>query len=353
MNILFLTNYNLYLSNPVKAVDNVINPLITIHYTLLEYLCMCHDTEHLISTSNFYPNQLFHMNYIYNIMIKNNLEEEITEFYPSPTLMIFSKTPLIDRLLEFPIGHDKFKLSEKQQFYSKKDVMTLKGYFNHIDLIFSNYINNIRNLVDLTEKSLIIFRNQIYNIYKKINGFFEHNVEIYKYCLKYFNISKDIIIIYCYYLLNLYSKKTIIKQYITKKKFSLKLLAPIYSMSKNVNTDNCGALTDCKKKKCDYNNYNCFYTYHIDFILNKFSSYEINALSVLIGHFEVDIKTKLRELFELKECSNISVKSIDLTNLDFYTNNIYFEYEDTTYCSKRLITKYLRNKYLSLLKPGY
>jgi hypothetical protein len=347
MNILFLTNHNLYVSDPIKAVQNFINPLMIIHYTLLEYLCICNDTQHLSYTNNFYPNQLFHMNYIYNIMIKNNLMDEINDFYPSSTLMIFSKTPLIDRLLEFPLRNDKFNLSKEMNYYSKKDVMTLKGYFNHIDLIFNNYINTIRNLEDLSEKSLIMFRNQIYKIYNKINTFFVENKHIYEYCLKYFNISKDIIIIYCYYLLNLYSKKRTIKQY-NNITTTLNLLAPIYSMERNVNGDNCGALSDCKKKKCNYNVYNCFYTYHIDYILNKFSSHEINALSILIGNFEVDIQTKIKELFVLKECNNISVTSIDLTYLNFYTNNIYFEYQDTTHCSSRLITKYFRNKYLSI-----
>ena len=64
MNILFLTNYNLYQTNPLKAVQNVINPLMTIHYTLLEYLCICNDTKYLVNTNNFNPNQIFHMNYI-------------------------------------------------------------------------------------------------------------------------------------------------------------------------------------------------------------------------------------------------------------------------------------------------
>jgi hypothetical protein len=347
MNILFLTNYNLYQSNPLKAVQNVINPLMTIHYTLLEYLCMCNDTKYLANTNNFYPNQIFHMNYIYNIMIKNNLMDEINDFYPSSTLMIFSKTPLIDRLLEFRLSDDNFHLSKKLQFYSKKDVVILKEYFNRIDILFNNYINIIRNLSDLSTKSLVIFRNQIYNIYGKINAFFEHKQDIYQYCLKYFNISKDIIIIYCYYLLNIYSKKSTSKKYI-KKKYSLKLLAPIYTMPSYINTDNCGALSDCRNKKCDLNVYNCFYTYHIDYILNKFSSYEINAMSVSIGHFEVDIKTKINELLVLKECSNIDAISVEFYNLDFYTNNIYFEYNDNTYRSRRLISKYFRNKYLSI-----
>ena len=348
MNILFLTNHNLYLSDPIKAVQNFINPLMTIHYTLLEYLCMCNDTEYLSYTNNFfYPNQIFHMNYIYNIMIKNNLMDEINIFYPSPTLMIFSKTPLIDRLLYFPLNNDHYSLSEKLEIYSKKDVILLKEYFNRIDLLFNNYINNIRNLSDLSTKSLVIFRNRLYNIYDKINAFFEHNEHIYEYCLKYFNISKDIIIIYCYYLLNLYSKKTTIKKYIIKTD-TLRLLSPIFSIPSNIDTDNCGALSDCKKKKCDLVVYNCFYTYHIDFILNKFSSYEINGLSVLLGHFEVDIKTKISELFVLEECNKINIKVIELGYLDFYNNNIYFEYQDSTYNSRRLITKYFRNKYLSI-----
>ena len=119
-------------------------------------------------------------------------------------------------------------------------------------------------------------------------------------------------------------------------------------MPSNINTDNCGALSDCKKKKCDPSVYNCFYTYHIDFILNKLSSYEINSLSVLLGHFEVDIKTEINELLVLKECNNITVKSIELSHLDFYTNNIYFQFEDRLHRSRRLITKYFRNKYLSV-----
>jgi len=348
LNILFLTNYNLYQTNPLKAVQNVINPLMTIHYTLLEYLCMCNDTKYLVNTNNFNPNQIFHMNYIYNIMIKNNLMDEINDFYPSPTLLIFSKTPLIDRLLEFRLSDDNFNLSDKMQLYSKNDVIILKEYFNRIDILFNNYINMIRNLSDLSTKSLVIFRNQIYNIYRKINKFFAYKQDIYEYCLKYFNISKDIIIIYCYYLLNIYSKKSNSKKYIKKNKYSLKLLAPVYTMPEYINTDNCGAISDCKKKKCDLSIYNCFYTYHIDYILNKFSSYEINAMSVLIGHFEVDIKTQINELLVLKECNNIDAISVEFYNLDFYTNNIYFEYEDDTYRSRRLISKYFRNKYLSI-----
>jgi hypothetical protein len=146
------------------------------------------------------------MNYIYNIIIDNNLQEEINEFYPSPNLMIFSKIPLIDKLLDFTLYHNIFNRKEDIQYYTKHDVVVLKNYFNEIDVLINKYLYNIRNLSDLNVKSLITFRNKLYAIYNKLS-FFVENRNLYSNCLKYLHISKDIIIVYCYYLRKIYSKE--------------------------------------------------------------------------------------------------------------------------------------------------
>jgi hypothetical protein len=345
MNILFLTNCNLYQSNPTEAVQNFINPLLTIHYTLLEYLCMCNDTEYLIKTNNFYPNQIFHMNYIYNIMIKNNLMDEISDFYPSSSLMIFSKNPLIDRLLDFPISNDKLYSNKLVVLFDNLIVKQLKLDLNQIDSLFSNYINNIRNLSDLSIKSLITFRNKLYILYNKINLYIFFK-DVLPYCFKYINISRDIIIIYCYYLLNLYKNNDKHpKKYLIKEN-KLKLLTPIFSIPDNINKDNCGALIDCKKKKCEIDNYECYYEYNIDYTLNKFSSYEIKSISYLLTNFNSDI-IHINSLFILEECNNINISEINITKLNLYTNNFNYENVPT---STELIRKYFRNKYLSVNK---
>ena len=172
INKLFLTNYTLYQTNKEKAIDNVISPLINIHYILLRHLCICNDSDLLNSNQHFFPNQIFHMNYIYNIMIENNLHEEINEFYPSPNLMIFSKIPLIDKLLDFTLYYNIFNMKEDIRYYTTHDVSVLNNYLNEIDLLINNYLYNIRNLSDLNIKSLITFRNKLYIIYNKLSFFF-------------------------------------------------------------------------------------------------------------------------------------------------------------------------------------
>jgi hypothetical protein len=254
INNLFLTNYTLYETDKERAVDNVISPLIYIHYILLRHLCMCNDTHILNSNEHFFPNQIFHMNYIYNIMIENNLEEEITKFYPSPSLMIFSKTPLIDKLLDFTLNNNVLTIKEDIQYYNRHDVVKLKKKFNEIDLLINNYLNNIRNLSDLNVKSLITFRNKLYAIYNTINIFFE-NIDFYDDCLKYFNISKDIIIVYCYYLRKIYRKELTFRKY-NKKNNQIRVLYPVSSYPSYIRTSNCEASEDCSRKKCKPNVFN-------------------------------------------------------------------------------------------------
>jgi len=348
INNLFLTNYNLYKTNKIEAVQNVVNVLIYIHYTLLEYLCMCNDTNYLSVTNNFYPNQIFHMNYIYNIMINNNLMEEIIDFYPSHTLMIFSKTPLIDRLLDFHLSRDEFIHQTDYELYRRSDVIQLKKYFDEIDLLFNNYLNKLRSLENLSEQSLVRFRNQLYRVYNKIDQFYSTHdfLSISRQCDRYINIAIDIIIIYCYYLFKLYSGKTILKKYM-KKSNTINFLYPVYWLPPNINLSNCGALSDCARKKCEASFYDTYYTYHIDFIQNKFNSYEIYSLSVLIRSIHIDIQTKISKLFNLEQCNYISIGTIELNNYDVYNNNINLESYDSVYLLERIISKYFRNKYLS------
>ena len=354
INKLFLTNYTLYQTDKDKAIDNVISPLINIHYILLRHLCICNDSNLLNSYQHFFPNQIFHMNYIYNIMIENNLQEEINEFYPSPNLMIFSKTPLIDKLLDFTLNDDIFNTKKDIQYYTNFDVAVLNNYFNEIDLLINNYLYNIRNLSDLNVKSLITFRNKLYAIYNKLSFFFERR-DLYSNCLKYLYISKDIIIVYCYYLRKIYSKESFFKKYIKKDK-QIRVLFPVFSYPDYITTDNCGASEDCSRKKCTPQVYNCFYTYNIDYILNKFNSFEINAISVLLKNFfDIDIKNKITKLFKLIECNNFKVGAINITQYDFYNNSIYLNTDnnirfekDYKIFMKGLISKYFRNKYISI-----
>jgi len=349
INNLFLKNYNLYTTDKEKAVENVIYTLLYIHYTLLEHLCMCNDIYYLNLTNNFYPNHIFHINYIYNIMIKNNLMDEITNFYPSSNLMFFSKTPLIDKLLELKLYNNIFILNEDYGFYSRNDVLLIKSHFNEINNLINDYLFKIRSLEVLSEKSLVNFRNRLYVVYNKLITILVENQSNFAYCIKYLEISRDIIIIYCYYLWKLYSKRIVINKYI-KKINVINLLYPVYWLPDDIELSNCGASNDCKIKNCDLSVYDTFYEYNIDFILNKLNNYEINCISSCLKKFDVDIKTKITILFKLEQCNNMSVGifSLDRFEFDFYNDNIYHKYDDNSVPLKRLISKYFRNKYLSM-----
>ena len=157
---------------------------------------------------------------------------------------------------------------------------------------------------------------------------------------------------YCYYLRKFYSKESFLTKYI-KKSTRIHVLYPISSYPSNINTSNCGASEDCSRKKCVPQVYNCLFTYNIDYILNKFNSYEINGISILLKNFfDLDIKTKIKKLFTLSECNNMKVGPIDITLYDFYNNNIYLEPDnsnkDLKIFLKELISKYFRNKYISI-----
>jgi hypothetical protein len=349
INNLFLKNYILYTTNKEKAVKNVINTLLYIHYTLLEHLCMCNDIYYLNLTNNFYPNHIFHINYIYNIMIKNNLMEEITNFYPSSNLMFFSKTPLIDKLLEFKLNNDIFILNEGYALYTRNDVMLMKSHFNEINKLINDYLFKIRSLEVLSEKSLVNFRNKLYSVYKLLITILVNTQTNFTYCIKYLEISRDIIIIYCYYLWKLYSKRIAIFKYI-KKTNVINLLYPVYWLPDDIELSNCGASNDCKIKNCDVSVYDTFYEYNIDFILNKLNNYEIYCISSCLKKFDVDIKTKITLLLKLEQCNNITVGILSLNrfDFDFYNDNIYYKYDDNSISLKRLISKYFRNKYLSM-----
>jgi len=350
INHLFLNNTVLYRHQPIKAVDNVIFPIIYMHYSLLRCLCMSNDTDYLFDNGNFYPNYIFHMNYIYNIILQNNLIDEISEFYRSSRLLFVTKTPLIDKLLEFPIDNSSFIPKDEIKVLPYAEINRLKQYFNEIDLLFNSYLHNLRNTPEsVTSASLRSLHKNLYRNYDQINGLFIAHGSGDEDCLLYINITRDIILIYCFYLYNIYKKRTTFRNYLKKPKSKINILLPVYSYPSYIKLDKCGAYSDCLKHKCSPQIYQIFIPYNFDYILNKFSINEMYYISYLINiNYEKDIQDAIPKLFKLDMCNNIYIHSINVNQFNLYNNNINIEIDDPSIILKRLISKYFRNKYLSI-----
>ena len=315
LNKLFLNNCDLYLSNKLQAVKNVVEPILNIHYIMLYSFCICNDQQYF--QWDFSSNKIFHFNYLYNILIENEFETEITDFYTSKSLIIFSKEPLIDTLLHTPVSgylesideHNIINSVIVQDTYSL--MRQLNDYLNYI----INQIRN-RNPIDILDIQKILLKNRD-NILPLVSQFLDIK------CLEYIKVSYDIYLIYLWYFIRLYAQSAPTKVVLYGSEIKVfHILKSIYWI-KDIDTSKCGSQIECKTKDCRYSTFDINFNENIDFFLNKFLFFEqFNLSEIMKANFLDKDLNIINDLLHFDYCGFIFIEKQVDTYL-FYENVIY------------------------------
>ena len=352
LNKLFLNNCDLYLSNKLKAVKNVVDPILNIHYIMFYSFCICNDNEY--THSDFSSNKIFHFNYLYNILIKNNfIRMEITRFYPKKSLVIFSKSPLIDTLLYTNLDGYFESIIENKTI----DTIVVEHthlYMEELNNYLNSTINHIRNKnpINILDIQQVLLKNRN-NLIPLVSHFLEIK------CLEYIKVKYDIYLIYLWYFMQLHAQSSTIKVLTSGSEIKVfYVLEPIYSIT-DIDTSKCGSQIECITKKCKYDVFNNVFIQNIDVFLNKFHFVELYNLSEMINanFLEKDIYT-INDILHFEYCGFIFIEKYS-DKYDNYENMIYdssifttkFTYESNTYADKnkkiyKLISLYSRLNYL-------
>ena len=313
LNRLFLNNCDLYLINKIKAVKNVVHAIMNIHYIMLYSFCVCNDIKYTQTDSS--TNKIFHFNYLYNIFIKNDLESEISRFYPSSSLIIFSKRPLIDTLLDVRLEGYFESITE----YRKIDSLIVQKtnlYYTQLNDYLNLIMNNIRNKNPV---SILDIRAKLHtnrdNLVSITADFLESK------CIEYIKIIYDIYLIYLWYFIELYQQPGAFKTKISNRKSPFYFLEIIYNI-RDVDTSNCESQIQCMIKQCTYNTFDTNFKLNIDIFLNKFQFMEqYNLSKMLKNNYQNDID-KLNNDLGLTYCGFIFLEA-RIDTLRYYENMIY------------------------------
>jgi hypothetical protein len=342
LNKLFLNNCDLYLSNKSEAVKNVVDPILNIHYIMLYSLCICNDDQYF--EWDFSSNKIFHFNYLYNILIENNFEHEITNFYPSKSLLFFSKQPLIDTLLNTSVqGYlESIGVNRTIKSVIVEDTYSLMRELNDY---LNSIINQIRNKkpINILDIQPILLTNRD-NLIPLVLQILDIK------CVKYIEVIYDIYLIYLWYFIQLYAhsdSQKVISIGSEKKIFNV--LVPLY-WSSNVDTSKCGSQIECRIKKCSYSTFYINFHQNIDFFLNKFTFVEQYNLSEMIGNNFIDRDLfKINGLLKFKYCGFIFIKK-EVDKYNYYENMIY---DSSIFTANNFINKSINDKTLSRLTSLY
>jgi len=348
---LFLNNCDLYLENDQLAVKNVVDTILHIHYIMLYSLCVCNDNKY--SKFDGSTNKIFHFNYLYNILIQNNLEDEITSFYPSSTLLFFYKQPLLDSLLHTPIEGDLQLINNPKEI--NNDLIQQTNLYmlklnNYLNLII-NQIRNKKNADIISiKKELYRNRNQLLPI---INKYLD------KKCINYILMTYDIYLIYFWYFIQLYTEPVEVQHRLAWHKNSeIYILEPIL-FAKDIDTTKCNSQVECVLKECDHGLYTNNFGNNIDIFFSKFHLFEQYNLSQIVkDNYENDINS-IHELLNFEYCGFIFTttfksKSLD-TNLFLNYDNMIFDNDisnphnmKTLENISSLVSTYIRLTYLNI-----
>ena len=181
-----------YINN--KSINEIIENIIEFHYKILYLFCMSHDTKLTPVENNYYGKfNNYNNTYIYKLINKNNMLNELIEFYQEDTFILNKDKLSIDKLLNYKI-EGKFLCQENIFNSFKCDKNIFYDLFKYLDDIIYNISK--KNTIDktlMTEQIKYIFENIISDISTSNNLLKKHT--------DYINFFKTIAEIFICYLL--------------------------------------------------------------------------------------------------------------------------------------------------------
>ena len=321
LNMLILCKYNLFIkdqSNKDKYINEIVTSYITFHYKMMYIYCLTQDTEAYLIDS-LHPNNFNNDNFIYKLIIENNLLDEINDFYPKNTFILNPSKLIIDKYLDFSSENAIIKIKDKNNIINNLNI------FKKFKIYRNNILFNIRSGKEIKDTYIdveLMDNNQSSKLYDIIkSGSFDFSYIEFK---EYFEILKHINLIYFKILKNFYKNEKI-----------------------HINDDNIKCISKmyyldiCKYKTFYYNLKNKFEKVHDefherdykdrqsginlfdtqDFLFNKLNDAEKNYISTIITNPEalkIYTNDKYNTIYE-----NIIIKMVGTT----FDNKVHNEYE--------------------------
>jgi len=193
INMMILNIYN-STKNEQEKIQEIINNFLVFHYTMIYLFCISFDTKYTPYTlEKYHENNTFYLYFINNILKRENILDEIVEFYGNEKIsFLFNwKIPVIDKLLNYKIEGEL----ENNILIIKKITDNL---FMELINIINFYLDKIRKRDTINFNDLITKMDSIFNIILiKINN----PKNIFYNEIFYFRTLHDIYIVYFYILI--------------------------------------------------------------------------------------------------------------------------------------------------------
>jgi hypothetical protein len=374
----FYSYYNLALNMKLletynnKKIDEFINAFIEFHYLMIFLLCITNDTQFTPNKISIYDeNNLYNSLYIDRLINENNLLEEILEVYtPNDTLVFNPNKMLIDYSLNRKVAGTLKKFETVKKL--NNNIITPNIFKCIDDIIYEIRTNkgitaeSIKDTINTLYEPILLICNDdtkgdnIFTFYKESSTNYKSNI------LLFFNIIKNIQIIYLIILLNLYNNPNS-KFRIGQKDENIiefNLLNFCQPINENPLDLTCiGSFS--KKNKCkkidgefayyelSYNNNNNVLD---DFILSRLNSNEIVNISDILSKEDINFIEMVNpnNYLNLEYCKYIYVHKFILclsnyyepTNISFgVTNNNMKNSDDLENYMKVIFNKFIKSKY--------
>ena len=259
MFVLYLHKKNIPLD---EKVNDLLNVFLDFHYKMIYLLCISNDTEYIPTEVKKYSEKnMCNVMFIDKLINKNNLLQEICEFYKSNTLFFNTNKLLIDNTINLKLndGHHFIVIYSKNIFINNN----IKFYelCNILDtIIFKIRTENERITIsvknDISDPIDKIFDHIIKSIDDKTNGYNIINYHIKNYIdddrdkmLLFFNTFKNIFVINLIILLEIYLDKELNKKIIYRNSDAYYSLDYCNVKNKASNNNTCDSKNN--DDKCD------------------------------------------------------------------------------------------------------
>jgi hypothetical protein len=321
-----------------EKIKELLKIFIVFHYKMIYLLCLSLDVKYIPDTlDKFHENNFYNYTYLYNIMKKKNLLNEIREFYKSNSFMFFDDTAPIDGLLKFKL---EGQLTERIYLTRRMHEGLFTNLFDYLDITLFKIRTSINSddlkkntIKDNLRKQFDDIKNSISKLQNVYSNSEYYNSKDY---INYIGTMEDIYLIYLLIL---------IKNYTEPEYFS-KLLTNDYSFFKNNSNrwDSKYCLSFFNKFKYDFGNSNdtCF---ELEDLYNKHEdTNENNPLLCRLNNNELINLCKIienvkyfEELYNYEKNSlfNEEVKKYENNNTDFTEINSFFNEEENDYESQQ------------------
>ena len=331
----FYSYYNLAINMLIlklldtQDVNDFINKFNYFHYLMIYLFALSLDTEFIpTSINSFNANSLYKYNYIYDIIKKNDLIDEIMTFYNKDTFIYKNYNKL---LLNLSLDGSLSK-SRSMKEYNISDIH--KEFNTYIyDILHKIRNNNLQDTFDKIKKALDTITKSIADSLSKNNDFIEltklanlarDKDEVLKDFIIYYKTISEIYFIYLVILINIYKEN--IKIIESKYRFSYIYFCNMFQGSDSEKEDK--VCIDRSKYTGNFYYTELFKEFNLLFL--KLNRDEI----INISSFIYDRKNINSVIDSLSISDKITMcKYIDI-HIDFYnidTNHIYITYPTFIY----------------------